>query len=117
MARSWHWTTDSAAVLGETGSQHRNLDWIDEIRARPHSVTHFSLIVGVEGAIQHAGATMSNHWICPDGKVDVVWNDAPDTPPPGLFVSFASLKDLGGALGGVLVAASVDAKLFRQRPK
>ena len=76
-----------------------------------------SLIVGVEGAIQHAGATMSNHWICPDRKVDVVWNDAPDTPPPGLFVSFASLKDPGGALGGVLVAASVDAKLFRQRPK
>ena len=68
-------------------------DWIDEIRALPHSVAHFSLFVGFEGDIQRAGATRSNHWIYPGGKVDVVWADAPDTPPPGLFVSFASLKD------------------------
>jgi len=70
-------------------------DWIDEIRALPHSVAHFSLFVGFEGDIQRAGATRSNHWIYPDGKVDVVWTAAPDTPPPGLFVSFASLKDPG----------------------
>jgi len=68
-------------------------DWIDEIRALPHSVAHFSLFIGFEGDIERAGATRSNHWIYPDGKVDVVWTDAPDTPPPGLFVSFASLKD------------------------
>lgn len=68
-------------------------DWIDEIRALPHSVAHFSLFVGFEGDIQRAGATRSNHWIYPDGKVDVVWTDVPDTLPPGLFVSFASLKD------------------------
>ncbi|WP_413717400.1 phytoene desaturase family protein [Silicimonas sp. MF1-12-2] len=68
-------------------------DWIDEINALPHSVAHFSLFVGYEGDIERAGATRSNHWIYPEGKVDVVWTDAPDSPPPGLFVSFASLKD------------------------
>ncbi len=68
-------------------------DWIDEINALPHSVAHFSLFMGFEGDIQHAGATRSNHWIYPGGKVDVVWTDVPDTPPPGMFVSFASLKD------------------------
>ena len=68
-------------------------DWIDEINALPHAVAHFSLFVGFEGDIQRAGATRSNHWIYPGGKVDVVWTDAPDTPPPGMFVSFASLKD------------------------
>lgn len=70
-------------------------DWINKIRSLPHSVAHFSLFVGFEGDIQRAGATRSNHWIYPEGKVDVVWTDAPDTPPPGLFVSFASLKDPG----------------------
>lgn len=70
-------------------------NWIDEIRALPHSVAHFSLFVGFEGDIERAGATRSNHWIYPGGKVDVVWTDAPDNPPPGLFVSFASLKDPG----------------------
>ncbi|MGP6089170.1 phytoene desaturase family protein [Antarctobacter jejuensis] len=68
-------------------------DWIDEIRSLPHSVAHFSLFVGFEGDIERVGATRSNHWIFPGGAVDVVWTDAPDTPPPGMFVSFASLKD------------------------
>lgn len=70
-------------------------DWIDEINNLPHSVAHFSLFLGFEGDIQRAGATRSNHWIYPGGQVDVVWTDAPHTPPPGLFVSFASLKDPG----------------------
>ncbi|MDJ0825814.1 MAG: NAD(P)/FAD-dependent oxidoreductase [Rhodobacter sp.] len=68
-------------------------DWIDEIRALPHSVAHFSLFLGFEGDIERAGATRSNHWIYPTGKVDVVWTDVPDTPPPGMFLTFASLKD------------------------
>ena len=68
-------------------------DWIDEIRKLSPSVAHFSLFLGFEGDIERAGATRSNHWIYPTGKVDVLWTDAPDTPPPGMFVSFASLKD------------------------
>ncbi|MDU8943616.1 phytoene desaturase family protein [Ovoidimarina sediminis] len=68
-------------------------DWAAAINALPHSVAHFSLFLGFEGDIEAAGATRANHWIYPGGAVDVVWTDAPDSPPPGMFVSFASLKD------------------------
>mgnify|MGYP002622939492 FL=1 len=68
-------------------------DWIDEISALPPSIAHFSLFVGFEGDIERAGATRSNHWIYPTAQVDVVWTEVPETPPPGMFVSFASLKD------------------------
>ncbi|MDJ0823721.1 MAG: FAD-dependent oxidoreductase, partial [Paracoccaceae bacterium] len=68
-------------------------DWIEDIRVLPHGVAHFSLFLGFEGDIERAGATRSNHWIYPTGKVDVVWTDAPNTPPPGMFLTFASLKD------------------------
>jgi len=70
---------------------HRN--WIDEIRSLPPSIAHFSLFLGFEGDVEDAGATRSNHWIYPTGKVDALWTDAPDSPPPGMFVSFASIKD------------------------
>ena len=68
-------------------------EWIDEIRSLPSSVAHFSLFLGFEGDVEDAGATRSNHWIFPGGKVDVLWSNAPDEPPPGMFVSFASVKD------------------------
>ncbi|MCP4320146.1 MAG: NAD(P)/FAD-dependent oxidoreductase [Hyphomicrobiales bacterium] len=68
-------------------------DWISEIRSLPPSIAHFSLFMGFEGDIEDAGATRSNHWIYPTGEVDVVWADAPENSPPGMFVSFASLKD------------------------
>lgn len=84
---------ETVNTLLPAGCGHQ--DWIDEINALPHSVAHFSLFLGFEGDIQRAGATRSNHWIYPSGKVDVVWTDAPDSPPPGMFVSFASLKDPG----------------------
>ncbi|MCA0872793.1 NAD(P)/FAD-dependent oxidoreductase [Seohaeicola saemankumensis] len=68
-------------------------DWVDEINGLPHTVAHFSLFMGFEGDIEAAGATRANHWIYPTGQVDAVWTDAPDSPPPGMFLSFASLKD------------------------
>lgn len=68
-------------------------DWIDEILSLPSSIAHFSLFLGFEGDVGRAGATQSNHWIYPDGKADVIWSNAPDEPPPGMFVSFASVKD------------------------
>ncbi len=67
--------------------------WIDEIRSLPPSMAHFSLFMGFEGNIEDAGATRSNHWIYPKGEVDALWTDAPEGTPPGMFVSFASLKD------------------------
>ena len=70
-------------------------DWIAEIRSLPPSLAHFSLFMGFEGDVEEAGATRSNHWIYPTGKVDAIWTDAPDGSPPGMFVSFASIKDAG----------------------
>lgn len=68
-------------------------EWITEIRSLPPSIAHFSLFMGFEGDIEGAGATRSNHWIHPKGEVDALWTDAPEGAPPGMFVSFASLKD------------------------
>jgi len=68
-------------------------EWIDEIRALEPNVANFSLFLGFEGDIEAAGATKSNHWIYPAGEIDALWENAPDGPPPGFFVSFASLKD------------------------
>lgn len=68
-------------------------DWIAEIRSLPPSIAHFSLFMGFEGNAEGAGATRSNHWIYPKGEVDALWSNAPDGAPPGMFVSFASVKD------------------------
>jgi all-trans-retinol 13,14-reductase len=70
-------------------------DWVDEIRSLSPSIAHISLFLGFEGDVEEAGATRSNHWIYPTGEVDVLWTDAPDSPPPATFVSFASVKDPG----------------------
>ncbi len=68
-------------------------DWIGEIRALSSSIAHFNLFLGFEGDIEAAGATKSNHWVYPTGEVDAVWTTAPDGVPPGMFMSFESLKD------------------------
>ena len=68
-------------------------DWIAEVRALSSSIAHFNLFLGFEGDIEAAGATRSNHWVYPAGDVDAVWTDAPGGAPPGMFMSFESLKD------------------------
>lgn len=68
-------------------------EWIDEIRSLSPSIAHFSLHLGFEGDVEDAGATRSNHWIYPTGEVDILWTNVPEGAPPGMFVSFASLKD------------------------
>ncbi|WP_298470895.1 NAD(P)/FAD-dependent oxidoreductase [uncultured Erythrobacter sp.] len=68
-------------------------DWKAEIRALPSSIAHYTLFLGFQGDIEAAGATKANHWIYPTGDVDVVWDDAPDGPPPHMTVSFGSLKN------------------------
>lgn len=73
--------------------QHQHQDWVDEIRSFNPNICHFSLHLGFEGDIESAGATKSNHWIYPTGQTDAVWIDAPEGAPPGVYVSFASLKD------------------------
>ncbi len=66
---------------------------MSEIRSIGPNICHYSLFLGFEGDVEAAGMTKSNHWLYPTGEVDVVWTDAPDSAPPGMFVSFASLKD------------------------
>lgn len=68
-------------------------DWISEVRGLSSSIAHFNLFLGFEGDIEAAGATRSNHWVYPNGEVDALWTDAPDGVPPGMFMSFESLKD------------------------
>jgi len=68
-------------------------DWIAEIRSLSSSIAHFTLFLGFEGDVEDAGATKSNHWLYPTGDVDALWTKAPDGVPPGMFVSFGSLKN------------------------
>lgn len=68
-------------------------EWVEEIRSFRPSICHFSMYLGFEGDIESAGATKANHWIYPSGATDAVWEDPPNGRPPGMFVSFASLKD------------------------
>ncbi|MCB1486293.1 MAG: NAD(P)/FAD-dependent oxidoreductase [Bauldia sp.] len=69
-------------------------DWGREILSFEPSLCHFSLFLGFQGDIEAAGATRSNHWIYDSWQTDVLWSDLATQPvPPGLFVSFASLKD------------------------
>jgi all-trans-retinol 13,14-reductase len=70
-----------------------DVEWVDEIRSFQPNICHFSLLLGFEGDVEAAGATKSSHWLYPTGKTDVVWSDAPDSEPPGMYVSFASLRD------------------------
>jgi all-trans-retinol 13,14-reductase len=96
-------TMRAKAVISDIGARetveyllppdHGQEDWAEEIRSFNPNIANFSLFLGFEGDIEAAGATKSNHWIYPDGIVDALWEDAPDGTPPGIFVSFASLKD------------------------
>jgi len=72
---------------------HEHQAWADEIRSFGVNISHFSLFLGFSGDVEAAGATKSSHWIYPSGQTDAVWSDAPNGKPPGLYVSFASLKD------------------------
>ena len=74
-------------------ASHGQDEWAAKIRDLPSSIAHFTMFLGFEGDIKAAGATKANHWIFPTGEVDVVWDNAPDTPPPHMTVSFGSLKD------------------------
>ena len=68
-------------------------DWIDEIRALPPSIAHYTLFLGFEGDIEAAGATKANHWFYPTGDAEVLWTKPPDEDPPFVVVGFGSLKD------------------------
>ncbi|MDJ0630021.1 MAG: NAD(P)/FAD-dependent oxidoreductase [Rhodobacter sp.] len=81
--------TIESLLPGDCGHQ----DWIDEIRALPASIAHFTMFLGFEGDIEAAGATKANHWFYPTGEADVVWTNAPDEASPCMVVAFGSLKN------------------------
>jgi all-trans-retinol 13,14-reductase len=69
-------------------------DWGKEVLSFGPSLCHFSLFLGFEGDIEAAGATRSHQWYFDSWSIDGVWTDPiAQSEPPGLFVSFASLKD------------------------
>ena len=72
---------------------HNHQDWVDEIHSIGFNICHYSLFLGFAGDVEAAGMTKSNHWLYPNGEVDAVWTTAPESIPPGMFVSFASMKD------------------------
>ena len=72
---------------------HGHDDWVNEIRSIGLNICHYSLFLGFSGDVKAAGMTKSNHWLYPTGEVDVLWTEATDSSPPGMFVSFASLTD------------------------
>jgi all-trans-retinol 13,14-reductase len=72
---------------------HGHDNWVEEIRSIGPNICHYSLFLGFEGDVAAAGMTKSNHWLYPTGEVDFVWTDTPNSAPPSVFVSFASIKD------------------------
>lgn len=82
---------ETVEMLDPTDPEYRA--WADDVLELQPNLCHFSLFLGFSGDIEAAGASKSNHWLYPTGEVDVTWATAPEGTPPGMFVSFASLKD------------------------
>jgi len=73
----------------------RTSDWAREALSFKPSVAHVALYLGLEGDIRANGASASNHWFHESWDVDVDdWKDPfSQGTAPGIFVSFATLKD------------------------
>jgi all-trans-retinol 13,14-reductase len=72
----------------------RDAAWVNEIASFRPSACHVALYLGLDGDIRSRGATPSNHWFHESWDLgDSLWrNPALERVPPGLFVSFPSLK-------------------------
>jgi phytoene dehydrogenase-like protein len=82
----------------------RASDWAREVLSFKPSVCHVALYLGLEGDIHANGASASNHWFYETWNVDAgAWQDpSTQATPPGMFVSFATLKDPHHDPGGRL---------------
>jgi len=67
--------------------------WQDTVRDLHPGLSYVSLYVGLDGDIATAGASSANVWIYESEDIGRVWRSPADDDAPGLFVSFASLKD------------------------
>jgi all-trans-retinol 13,14-reductase len=72
----------------------QNSAWAREITSLRPSACHIGLYLGFEGDIRRLGATSSNHWFYESLEIgDGLWrNPAQQPSPPGLYVTFPSLK-------------------------
>jgi all-trans-retinol 13,14-reductase len=95
--RAPHVFSDAGArnTVGLLPEDLRDSQWAREILSFAPSVGHVALYLGLEGDIRACGASASNHWFYETWDVNTgVWQDPVRVPtPPGLFVSFPSLKD------------------------
>jgi all-trans-retinol 13,14-reductase len=71
--------------------------WQDTVRGLHPGLAHLALYIGLDGEIAKAGASGANVWIYESEDIGRVWRNVEDDDPPGLFVSFPSLKDRTGA--------------------
>lgn len=67
--------------------------WRAEAAALQPGLGCVALYIGLEGDIAAAGASSANHWIYDSDDIGRAWQRPADEDPPGLFVSFPSLKD------------------------
>jgi all-trans-retinol 13,14-reductase len=94
----------SGTVISDAGARNTALrllpaplhdsEWAREIAAFHPSACHIGLYLGFDADIATRGATRSNHWFYDTWDLsDVLWRDPRESSPPGLYVTFPSLKD------------------------
>lgn len=87
--------------------------WQETLRGLRPGLAHLALYVGLDGDIAAAGASGANVWIYESEDIGRVWHNVEEDDPPGLFVSFPSMKDRtwsGKPTGEVI--ALCDARAF-----
>lgn len=67
--------------------------WQDTLLGLRPGLAHLALYVGFDDDIAAAGASGANIWIYENEDIGRVRHNVADDAPPGLFVSFPSLKD------------------------
>lgn len=82
-------------TVGLLSSDLQKTPWAREIESFKPSICHIGLYLGLEGDIRANGATASNHWFYESWNPDTLCWDDPfaEARPPGMFVSFPTLKD------------------------
>ena len=97
VCRASHVISDAGAqnTVGLLPPEQGQSAWAREIMSFRPALSYLCLYLGFEGDIAAAGANQSNHWFHESWDSEaVIWADPSRQPvAPGLFVSFASLKD------------------------
>ncbi|MDH4095759.1 MAG: NAD(P)/FAD-dependent oxidoreductase [Betaproteobacteria bacterium] len=94
----------AAAVVSAAGARNtveqllpteqRAAPWARDILSMELTPCHVGLYLGLAGDLRAAGATTANHWIYGSWDTNAAtWRDPGRSDPPGMFVSFPSLKD------------------------